>query len=462
MTIRSGRGPRDPFDPNDPARPPEMPTWRASDGHGNPPPIRPRLRRDEAPRSRVPGVVRFLLFSGLLAVVVLVALFTALRPLARAAVTSWAWDNPTALKLPFVADLVREDLGAVLTDPNGGLSGESVFEVVPGDTLASLASRLKDGGYIADERAFIFTAIQDELAPKLKAGSFVLRGDMTLEQVIDAVVSARLTITSVDVTFREGLRLEQATALLSTIASGVDAAEYYALAKNPPASLVADFPWLAAAGLPEGASLEGFLYPATYTLVTGSNGGPIQVTNAESLIRSQLKKFIAEVGEARMVVPADRKLTFYQILSLASIVQHETPVQAEKPLVAGVYQNRLDKLKGFIPLLGSEPTVIYAVDTMNLRKLDLSEWKTYFFWDSIKTLIRDVKVTKDLQGYQTYQVVGLIPGPISSPATIDIDAALHPDQTAGFLYFLALPDKTANVFAKTLAEQNANIKKYYG
>jgi len=462
MTVRSGRGPRDPFDPNDPKRPPEMPTWRASDGHGNPPPIRPRLRRGDAPRSRVPGVVRFLLFSGLFAVVVLVALFTALRPLVRAAVTGWAWDNPTALRLPFVADLVREDLGPVLTEPNVGSSAESVFDVAPGDTLALLAARLKAGDYIADERAFIFTAIQDELAPKLKAGSFVLRGDMTLEQVIDAVLNAKLTIASVDVTFREGLRLEQATALLSTITSGVDAAAYYELAKHPPASLLADFPWLAASGMPEGASLEGFLYPATYTLVTGSSGGPIQVTTAESLIRLQLEKFFAEVGEARMVVPADRGMTFYQILTLASIVEQETPVTAEKPLVAGVYQNRLDRLHGFAPLMGSEPTVIYAVDTMKLRTLDLSAWKTYFFWDSIKTLIRDVQVPKDLQGYQTYQVVGLIPGPISSPTTVDLDAALHPDQTAGFLYFLALPDKSANVFAKTLAEQNANIKKYYG
>jgi cell division protein YceG involved in septum cleavage len=111
--------------------------------------------------------------------------------------------------------------------------------------------------------------------------------------------------------------------------------------------------------------------------------------------------------------------------------------------------------------MGSEPTVIYAVDTANLRKIDISEWKTYFFWNNLKVKIADLQVPKDLQGYQTYQVTGLIPGPISSPTTEDIAAALNPNTKTGYLYFLALPNSGSNVFAKTLAEQTANIKKYY-
>ena len=67
----------------------------------------------------------------------------------------------------------------------------------------------------------------------------------------------------------------------------------------------------------------------------------------------------------------------------------------------------------------------------------------------------------ELQGYQTYQVAGLIPGPISTPTTADIDAALNPDTQDGYLYFLAVPNTGTNVFAHTLSEQNANIKKYY-
>jgi UPF0755 protein len=213
--------------------------------------------------------------------------------------------------------------------------------------------------------------------------------------------------------------------------------------------------------MPDGASLEGFLYPATYTLITSASGGPFHVTTADDLIRMELDKFFSAVGADRMNVPADRKMNFFQIVTLASIVQHETAKPEEKALVAGVYQNRLDRLHGFAPLMGSEPTVIYAVDTANLRKIDIAKWKTYYFWNAIKTRISDLKVPPDLQGYQTYQVTGLIPGPISTPTAAEIDAALHPDQKDGYLYFLALPTGGSNVFAHTLAEQTQNIKTYY-
>jgi len=147
-------------------------------------------------------------------------------------------------------------------------------------------------------------------------------------------------------------------------------------------------------------------------------------------------------------------------VTLASIVQHETAKPEEKALVAGVYQNRLDRLNGFAPLLGSEPTVIWAVDTANLRNIPIGNWQTYFFWDNIKTKIADVQVPADLQAYQTYQVTGLIPGPLSTPTTADIDAALHPNQVDGYLYFISIPGSGEAVFAHTLDEQNANIKKY--
>jgi cell division protein YceG involved in septum cleavage len=93
--------------------------------------------------------------------------------------------------------------------------------------------------------------------------------------------------------------------------------------------------------------------------------------------------------------------------------------------------------------------------------MPIGDWKTFFFWESIKTKIADLQVSKAMQGYQTYQVIGLIPGPISTPTEIDIDAALNPNTKAGYLYFLALPNTGKNIFAKTLAEQSANIRKYY-
>lgn len=439
-----------------------MPSWRASDGRGGPPRVA-RYRSDEPGGPRVPSFLKFLLFSGALAVLVLVVLLTALRPLVRAGVVSWAWDNPSWItRVGFVDQLVQEDLGATLNEAPSTDATESLFEVLPNDTVLAIAPRLQQQGFVVNPRAFAYLAIRSNLQPHLQAGSFLLRKNMTPGEVVVALVRGRVTLQTVNVTFREGIRLEQMTALLETIDSKVDPKAFYELATHPTPELLASYPWLAAAGMPEGASLEGFLYPATYTLITSVSGsGDFQVTTAEGLIRMELDKFYAAIGPQRMDVPASRKLNFFQIVTLASIVQHETAQPTEKALVAGVYQNRLDRLNGFVPIMGSEPTVIWAVDTAALAKIPIEQWKDYFFWEAIKTKIADLKVPAALQKYQTYQSVGLIPGPISTPTEIDIDAALAPDQKDGFLYFLALPNKGTNVFAHTLAEQNANIKKYY-
>jgi len=438
-----------------------MPSWRASNGRGRPP--RATRLRSDAPRGpRLPAFLKFLLFSGGLAVVVLVVLLTALRPLVRAGVVSWAWDNPSWItRVAFVDQLVREDLGNTLNQAPGTDATEAIFQVLPNDTVLAIAPRLQDQGFVVNQRAFAYLALASNLQPHLQAGTFALRRNMTPSEVVVALVAGKVTLQTVSVTFREGIRLEQMTALLETIKSGVDPQAFYDLAEHPTPELLADYPWLATAGLPSGASLEGFLYPATYTLVTATSGGGFQVTTAEGLIRMELDKFYAAIGPARMDVPAARKLNFFQVVTLASIVQHETAQPTEKALVAGVYQNRLDRLNGFAPLMGSEPTVIWAVDTAALAKLPIEQWKDYFFWNAIKTKISDLKVPAALQPYQTYQSAGLIPGPISTPTEIDIDAALNPDQKDGYLYFLALPNTGTNVFAKTLAEQNANIAKYY-
>ncbi len=435
----------------------DMPSWRASDGRGGPPPGRRSDRRRDN-QGGVPGILRFLLFAGILAAVVVIAGLTALRPLVRAAVVGWAWDNPGALRVWFVADFIREDLGPVLTEPAAGTPDEVVFEVLSGDTVALLAPRLQDGGFIESERAFLFTAIEAKLADRLQAGLFLLRGDMTPSEVVTALVDAKVVVTTVDVTFREALRLEQMVAKLQTVASGVDPRAFHDLVSKPSAGLLADYPWLP---LPEGASLEGFLYPATYTLVTAANGGPFEVTTADALVRMMLDKFHDAVGDARMNVPETRGLTFYEVLTLASIVEREAVLDEERPLIAGVYQNRLDGKGGSKTILNADPTVLYAVDTMQLRDLPFDEWQNYFFWSVPEGGLANIQVSDDLQGYQTYQNRGLIPAPISTPTVASIDAALEPDTADGYLYFLAIPDDSGqHVFAKTLAEHNANKTKY--
>jgi UPF0755 protein len=437
-----------------------MPAWRASDGRGNPP-VRARQRRPgERGGPRVPGIIKFFLFAGALAAIVLVVLFTALRPIVRAGIVGWAWDNPSSIvKFPFIGDLVKEDLGAALTSPASTDATDQVFTVNPGDTIYSLATRLQDAGFVTDAHAFVYTALTAGIGDKLSSGQFLLRETMTPAQVADALVTARLVVTTKNITFREGLRIEQMTALLQTMEgdTGIDPQAFYDLAMHPTPELLADYDWLK---LPDGASLEGFLFPDTYQVITSSNGGASTVTDAEDLIRKLLDNFYKKVGEARINVPAARGMTFYQIVTLASIVEHEAVVDNERALIAGVYQNRLDGLHGVAKILNADPTVSYATDTMALAKLPFEEWKNYFFWKVPPGPLAGVKVDKALQGYQTYQVGGLIPGPISTPSLASIDAALNPDQSDGYLYFVAIPDTKTHAFAKTLAEHNANLKKY--
>ena len=438
-----------------------MPSWRASDGRGNPP-VYQRRRNGNGGGGGfgLGGILKFLIFAGVLGGIVLIALLTVFRPLARAGVVDWAWQNQWAItRLPFVSELVAEELGASATARAGTDATEAVFTVESGDTITTLAPRLLQGGYVTSERAFLFEGLTTGLNEKLSAGTFVLRGNMTPQEVADALVRARVEIQTTNLQFREGLRIEQMTALLQTLETGVDPQAFYDLATNPPAELIDEFPWLKAI-LPEGASLEGFLYPDTYSIVVSANGGNVAVTDAEALVRILLNRFQEVVGDARMAVPEDRGLNFYEIVTLASIVEHEAIVDEERALIAGAYQNRLDGLKGVAKILNADPTVTYAKDTMALADLPFEEWQGYFFWKVPPSPLAEFDVPKALQGYQTYQTGGLIPGPISTPSLASIDAALQPDQEDGYLYFVAIPDSDEHAFAKTLKEHNANLRKY--
>lgn len=451
MSIRDGRPPRNEPIPYDPAAYDEsrFPVPRPGDAR----------RRSGGAGGGIVGLLRFVVFAALLAAIVMAAGLTVMRPLARALVVGWAWDNPGSMRIGIVADFVREDLGEALTTAPSSDPSEVVFEIESGDTPATLAPRLLAEDLITTERAFLFSAIERDLAPNLQAGLVLVRRDMLADELVGALVTERLIVRTVDVTFREQLRLEQMTAKLQTLDTGVDPAAFYELVKHPPADLLADFPWLV---LPEGASLEGYLYPATYQLVVEASGGPFRVTDAEKLVRTMLDTFASRVGEDRMAVPAERGLTFHQVVTLASIVEREAVLDEERPLIAGVYQNRLNGFKGVAPILNADPTVVYAVDTMALEDaIAFEQWQQYFFWSLPEMPLGEITLREDLKGFQTYEVAGLIPGPICTPTVASIDAALAPNTGAEFLYFVAIPDGNgAHAFAKSLAEHNANLVKY--
>jgi UPF0755 protein len=457
MTIRSGGRPRDtkqahPIDSGTHDEP-----WAHEDGHaarydygngyGNG--RNGRNRRGSGGRSGTGGIARFLVFALVLAAIVLVAFVTILRPVVSGAVVGWASDNPGALGIDFVADMVRDDLGDKLTTAASTDSAQVPFQVGSGETAATIAQRLEDQGFLKDRRAFVLIAVEQGLSDQLKTGDFILRKSMTPDELVTALLNPPAN-PFVAIDLRTGLRLEQVTAKLETIEGlSMDPHEFYELAKHPTPELLADYPWIE---IPEGGSLEGYLWPATYRVLPD--------TTAEELVRLMLDNFDGAIGD-RMAVPEARGLSWYQVLTLASLVDKEAILEEEKPLIAGVYQNRLDGKNGH-QLLQADPSVIYANDAVQLDKLEFDQWQMYKFGTVPEGVgLADVELPPELELYNTYRNGGLPPGPLATPTLSSIDAALNPDTAEGFVFFLAKNDGSqGHAFAKSLAEHEANLEEY--
>ena len=174
-----------------------------------------------------------------------------------------------------------------------------------------------------------------------------------------------------------------------------------------------------------------------------------------------LDAFYQRVGADRLAVAKSRGLTFHEVLTLASIVEQEAQQDEERPLIAGVYQNRLNPKKWPTGLLQSDPTIFYVNDTLQLETLTFADWTQYVFWAAAQRAQLPVPLPADLAGYNTYTSKGLPPGPICSPALASIDAALAPNTKTGYLFFIAKGDGSGtSAFAKTQAEHDQNVEKY--
>ena len=456
MTIRGGAGPRDGRETGG-GRPPMARRSNDPGASGSAPDRGPgragtitgyemaRSRR----RSGIGGLVGFVIFVGIAAVVVLLALGTVLRPLTRSVVVGFADGNPGALGLPFVAELVREDLGDTMTAPASSDTTEVEFAVSDGETAAGIAARLVDEGLLRDPRAFLLIAIDRGVTSQLDAGTFLLRRNLTPDQLVGTLLEAKDPTLLVQL--RTGLRLEQMTAYLQARPDEIatlqmDAADFLALVRKPPAKLLADYPWL---DLPKGATLEGYLAAGAYRVLPD--------TTAEELVRKMLDRFIEDVGPERIQAAKDAGYSFHEVLTLASLVERETRRDDEKALVAGVYQNRIDRDN----TLNGDPTVIWGVDLLALAKLDLATWPQYSFWNVPAEPMASIEFPKAIAGYQTYTSRGLFPGPICTPTVSSIDAALAPDTKKKYLYFVAIPggDGTHD-FSRTYDEHLQKLRKY--
>jgi UPF0755 protein len=307
------------------------------------------------------------------------------------------------------------------------------FLVMPGETAAQVADRLEQQGLITNANLFRLYMRHEGLDAHLEAGEFELSPSMTMPEIAAALQEAR--IQEVTLTIPEGLRAEEIAELLQQ-AEVTDGASFLALVRSgdAPGLDLSEYDFLS--DRPAGVSLEGYLFPDTYRF-------PLRAQPAE-VLRIFLDNFGRRVTPELRQEAADRHLSLYSVLTLASIVEREAVRADERPLIASVYLNRLARNM----FLNADPTVQYAMG----YQPDTGKW-----WKSPVTLEEYNNV---ISPYNTYLNPGLPPGPICSPGLSAIEAVIHPAET-DYLYFVATGDGS-HVFARTPEEHQANVERYQG
>ena len=300
-----------------------------------------------------------------------------------------------------------------------------VFTVEPGETAGDIALRLKRLGLITDAELFRQLAHYEKADSKLEAGRYELRANMTMEEIIETLQHGRLE--EIAVTVPEGWRAEQIAEMLAQEV-GVDDDEFLTLVQGR------HFDYEFLQDRPPEATLEGFLFPDTYLLPVH----PTALDIIERMLANFDQRFTAEMRQ----MAEEQEMSVYQVVTLASIVEREAVVAEERPVIAGVFLNRLEEGMN----LDSCPTVQYALGYQE----DTGQW-----WKTPLTLGELDRVNSP---YNTYLHRGLPPGPICNPGLASIQAVLEPVET-DYLYFLAKGDGS-HAFAKTFEEHLQNQQKY--
>jgi UPF0755 protein len=303
-------------------------------------------------------------------------------------------------------------------DPFKGYPEEEIFFTVsPGQASGSIARELEAEGIASDHRLFVAALWFKGATGRLQAGEYRFREPLSTIEVIDRLVEGDIYYLSV--TIPEGLTRSETAEILSQKDLGDVDAFGAAFARG---ELIASLD-------PEAVDLEGYLFPETYQFPRK----PL----AEDVARALVGRFIEVFDEDRRAKAASLDMDVREIVTLASIVEKETGLAEERPLIASVFWNRLERQ---MPLQ-SDPTIIYDLKRQgrydgNLRRDDLK-------WES---------------PYNTYRFAGLPPGPIASPGLAAIDAVLSPPETT-YLYFVSKNDGSHH-FSSTLREHTNAVRKY--
>ena len=288
----------------------------------------------------------------------------------------------------------------------GPLETAEEFTVRSGSGLNEISRQLERDGIVTDSRLFRYiTAARYRDGRTLKAGDYAIEAGASMEEVADLLESGKSILYSVSIP--EGLTVE----------------EIFDRLRDDP-NLTGD--------LPEELPPEGSLMPQTYKFARGTPRSQI----VEEMREGQ-DELVDEIWLRRdKDLPINDKNEF---VTLASIVEKETGVPSERPRVAAVFINRLNKGMR----LQSDPTVIYGLFGGEGKPSDRPIYRS--------------DLDKETP-YNTYKIDGLPPSPIANPGRAALEAVAHPASTDA-LYFVA--DGTGgHAFAKTLREHNANVRAW--
>lgn len=300
----------------------------------------------------------------------------------------------------------------VLLTPAGPRTPTFV-EIAPGTPGSGIARELKQNGIIRSR--YVFLALNLAQGGKLEAGEYRFQHPATMEQVWSRL--HRGDVYTVTVTIPEGSNIFDIGARLQ--AAGLGTEDEFVAAARQDTDLVADLD-------PAAPSLEGYLFPNTYHFDLHATPRKIAAT--------MVRQFRASTQSIGLM--AD----YHRVVTLASLVEKETPIESERPLVASVFVNRLAR---DMPLM-TDPSVIYAA--------------------LLQGRYRGAIYESDLESkssYNTYQHTGLPPGPICNPGLKSLQAAMHPAQT-DYLYFVAASADPSghSRFSATLEEHAKDVQAY--
>ncbi|MFQ6038575.1 MAG: endolytic transglycosylase MltG [Candidatus Aminicenantales bacterium] len=292
-----------------------------------------------------------------------------------------------------------------------------VFEVSPGQSARDIAQALQKKGILPKTWPFLIGYRLMVPKQSLKAGEYAFQIPLSAKAVLGILTQGSVYLHSV--TIPEGLILEEIGDLLEE--TGITSRSDF-LRASQDTSLISSFDETA-------QNLEGYLFPETYRFAKG--------TPAEEVVEAMVSQFLSVFTRDWRVRAEEIGLSVREVVTLASLIEKETSLPEEKPIISAVFHNRLKiGMK-----LDCDPTIIYVLK------------KNGTFTGRLRT--RDMKLDSP---YNTYLYGGLPPGPIANPGRASLEAALYPSDE-DYLYFVSKNDGSHH-FSRSFREHQNAVNRY--